>query len=223
MIWMDRRSEEQAAAVAERISPADFYAAVGANLDSSHAAFKALWVRDNEPDAFAAARWLLLPGSYVLLRAAGAAAVDYSNASSLALLDPRSRAWSDRVLDATGLEAGMLGELVAGTQPVGPVTSAFAEATGLAPDTIVVAGCGDEMAATLGAGVYAPGDVCDVVGTAEPVCAASAEPRGDETMLVECHPHADGCVLENPASPAAAFMVARPVRRPQRDAEAAAR
>ncbi len=106
MIWMDRRSEDQAAAVAERISPADFYAAVGANLDSSHAAFKALWVRDDEPEAFAAARWLLLPGSYVLLRAAGIAAVDSSNASSLALLDPRSRTWSERVLDATGLDAG---------------------------------------------------------------------------------------------------------------------
>jgi xylulokinase len=48
--------------------------------------------------------------------------------------------------------------------------------------------------------VFAPGDVCDVVGTAEPVCAASAEPRGDPTMLVECHPHADPDVwlLENP-------------------------
>src|SRR4026207_2392580 len=47
------------------------------------------------------------------------------------------------------------------------------------------------MAATLGAGGVSPGDVCDVVGTAEPVCAASDEPREDPTMLVECHPHAD--------------------------------
>jgi len=39
-----------------------------------------------------------------------------------------------------------------------------------------------------------------VVGTAEPVCAASAEPREDPTMLVECHPHADpdAWLLENP-------------------------
>jgi xylulokinase len=65
---------------------------------------------------------------------------------------------------------------------------------------VVVVGCGDEMAATLGAGVFAPGEVCDVVGTAEPVCAASAEPREDPTMLVECHPHADpeAWLLENP-------------------------
>ena len=39
--------------------------------------------------------------------------------------------------------------------------------------------------------MFEPGEVCDVVGTAEPVCAASAEPREDPTMLVECHPHAD--------------------------------
>jgi xylulokinase len=56
------------------------------------------------------------------------------------------------------------------------------------------------MAATLGAGVFEPGEVCDVVGTAEPVCAASDAPRFDPTMLVECHPHADpdAWLLENP-------------------------
>jgi len=83
---------------------------------------------------------------------------------------------------------------------VATVTRAFAEATGLNADTVVAVGCGDEMAATLGAGVYEPGEVCDVVGTAEPVCAASDRPREDETMLVECHPHADpnAWLLENP-------------------------
>lgn len=39
-----------------------------------------------------------------------------------------------------------------------------------------------------------------MVGTAEPVCAVSAGPREDPTMLVECHPHADpdSWLLENP-------------------------
>jgi xylulokinase len=200
MIWMDRRAEAQAAALAGRISRADFYRHVGANLDSSHAVFKALWVRDEQPEVYAAAASIMPPGSYVLRHAAGVLAVDYSNASSLALLDPRTRRWSAPVLDAVGIDPALLPELAAGTQPAGRVTAAFAEATGLSPDTVVVVGCGDEMAATLGAGVYAPGEVCDVVGTAEPVCAASAEPRDDPTMLVECHPHADPDVwlLENP-------------------------
>ncbi len=200
MIWMDRRAEAQSASLAERMSPAEFYGHVGANLDSSHAVFKALWVRDEEPELFARAAHLMPPGSYVLRETTGVLAVDYSNASSLALLDPRTRAWSEPVLDAVRISPDVLPELAAGTQPVGPVTAAFAEATGLPPDTVVAVGCGDEMAATLGAGVFAPGEVCDVVGTAEPVCAASSEPREDPTMLVECHPHADpdAWLLENP-------------------------
>ena len=200
MIWMDRRAEAQAARLAERISPEGFYRRVGANLDSSHAVFKALWVRDEEPELWARARFLMPPGTYVLREVSGVLAVDHSNASSLALLDPRTRAWSPEVLEATGIPAEMLPEVLPATQPVGTVTEAFAEATGLSPQTVVAVGCGDEMAATLGAGVFAPGEVCDVVGTAEPVCAASAEPREDPTMLVECHPHADpdAWLLENP-------------------------
>ncbi|GIU97585.1 MAG: xylulokinase [Actinomycetota bacterium] len=200
MIWMDRRAEAQAAAVAERIDPRAFYRAVGANLDSSHAVFKALWVRDEEPGVWERATAIMPPGSYVLRHVAGVLAVDYSNASSLALLDPRTRTWSEEVLEATGIDPAMLPELGPGTGAVGTVTTAFAEVSGLDPATIVAVGCGDEMAATLGAGVYEPGEVCDVVGTAEPVCAASAEPREDPTMLVECHPHADpdAWLLENP-------------------------
>jgi len=200
IIWMDRRAEAQAASLSERMAPAEFYHHVGANLDSSHAVFKALWVRDDEPAIFAEAAHLMPPGSFVLREISGVTAVDYSNASSLALLDPRTRKWSDAVLDATGISRDLLPELLPGTEPVGAVSRAFSDVTGLSPDTLVVVGCGDEMAATLGAGVYAPGEVCDVVGTAEPVCAASAEPPEDATMLVECHPHADpdAWLLENP-------------------------
>ena len=61
-------------------------------------------------------------------------------------------------------------------------------------------GAGDEMAATLGAGVLEPGVVCDVLGTAEPVCAVVGEPAHDESGVVELHPHADPetWLLENP-------------------------
>jgi xylulokinase len=200
LIWMDRRAEAQATAVAKRMGREEFYRLVGANLDSSHAAFKARWIRDEEPEAFARAAHLMPPGSYVLRKVTGVLAVDYSNASSLALLDPRTRRWSPAVLDALELREDSLPELAAATHAAGPVAPWFATATGLSAETVVAVGCGDEMAATLGAGVYAPGEVCDVVGTAEPVCAVSSEPREDPTMLVECHPHADpdAWLLENP-------------------------
>ncbi|HEX6580292.1 MAG TPA: FGGY family carbohydrate kinase, partial [Actinomycetota bacterium] len=121
LIWMDRRAETQAAALAERISPADFYRAVGANLDSSHAVFKALWVRDEEPDVWREVASLQSPGTYVLRHATGLTAIDPSNASSLALLDPRTKAWSDGALAATGIDAALLPELGDATAPIGTV------------------------------------------------------------------------------------------------------
>src|SRR5215510_9333240 len=75
IIWMDRRAEAQAEALAKRMPRADFYGHVGANLDSSHAAFKAMWVRDEEPEVFAAAARLMPPGSYAVQAAAGVSMV----------------------------------------------------------------------------------------------------------------------------------------------------
>ena len=200
LIWMDRRAEAQAAGLRESVSAERFYELSGVNLDSSHGAFKALWLRDEEPDVFARTRTLATPGTYAALACCGERAVDFSNASSTGLLDPRTRAWSPELLGAVGLDPALLPRVEPATAVLGPVTGAFAQVTGLAPGTAVVLGCGDEMAATLGAGVTEEGEVCDVVGTAEPVCAVSAGPLADPTMLVECHPHADpeAWLLENP-------------------------
>nr|MBA2599329.1 hypothetical protein [Actinomycetota bacterium] len=200
IIWMDRRAEPEAAGMRKVVSARDFYELSGANLDSSHAVFKALWIRANEPENWRRIRHLMPPGSYVLRHVSGSLLTDYSNASSLALLDPRTREWSGRLLEAAEIDPQSLPGLAAAIDSAGGVTDRFAEATGLHSDTIVAVGCGDEMAATLGAGVFEPGEVCDVVGTAEPVCAASARPMFDPTMLVECHPHADpdAWLLENP-------------------------
>src|SRR3712207_7226303 len=68
-----------------------------------------------------------------------------------------------------------------------PYTTLFR--SGLAEGTLVVLGAGDEMAATLGAGVVRPGVVCDVLGTAEPVCAVVGEPAHDPTGLVRSEEH----------------------------------
>jgi xylulokinase len=200
LIWMDRRAQTQARALGEQLSPERFYELSGANLDSSHGVFKILWVRDEEPELFAGARHFVTPGTYAVLSASGELAVDPSNGSSVALLDPRTRRWSEKLLDAAGLDPSLMVPVRPSTEPVGTVTQEFAAATGLPRSTLVVVGCGDEMAATLGAGVRAEGEVCDVAGTAEPVCASSAAPHADPTMLVECHPHGDpdAWLMENP-------------------------
>ena len=194
IIWMDRRADALCDEV--QMSAEEWYRRSGCNLDGSHVAAKIAWQMRNGVDA---ARYLL-PGAFLLRAAAGADVVDAANASSTMALDPRTLAWDDELLDAFGIDPARLPRVVACDEVVGEITASFAGLTGLREGTVVVAGCGDEMGATLGAGVVEPGVVCDVLGTAEPVCAVTSEPLLDPTRVTECHPHAapGRWLLENP-------------------------
>jgi xylulokinase len=200
LIWMDRRAAEECTAVAERLGASRLRELTGCNLDPGHVAAKIAWLRRHRPDEHAAARWFLLPGSFVAWRAAGELAVDPSNASSSMLFDIGAGTWSEEVCAAFGVELERLAPIQPAHAALGPVAPWLRDAAGLDASTLVVLGCGDEMGATLGAGVIEPGTVCDVLGTAEPVCAAVSEPALDPGCVTEVHPHAspDGWLLENP-------------------------
>jgi xylulokinase len=200
IIWLDRRATAQCDALAEHISAADLFHLTGANLDSSHVAPKMLWVRDHEPAIFERSRYLLLPGSYMAYRLTGETAVDYSNASSTLLLDVKQKAWSQRMLRLTGLDEQRLGHVSGATSVLGPLTKTAAERLGLTTKTVVAVGSGDEHAACVGAGVTGSSIVCDINGTAEPVCAVAHLPVFDEEGLLETHCHADpeAWLIENP-------------------------
>jgi xylulokinase len=200
IIWMDRRAVAQCDAVAAAADPARLFQLSGLNLDPSHVAPKIRWITEHEPAIAAQTAHYLLPGSYVALALTGELGVDGSNASSTLLMDVRERRWSPELCALFGVDPARLAPILPATAPLGALRPAAAEALGLSPRTLVVVGCGDEHAACLGAGAAHPGVVCDIAGTAEPVCIASAEPRFDPSGLVETHCHADpdSWLIENP-------------------------
>jgi xylulokinase len=200
LIWMDKRAVRQCDELAKLIELGWLRKTSGCYLDAGHVAAKIVWLRRNEPELFAATRSFALPGSYVASRVSGVLAVDPSNASSSMLLDVRSRAWSSELCAAFEIDRARLPEVQDASTVLGHPLDWFCKATGLDSATNVVLGCGDEMAATLGAGVIDAGTVCDVLGTAEPVCAVTERPVNDESGVVEAHPHADPdkWLLENP-------------------------
>lgn len=200
LIWMDRRAGAECEAAAERIAPTRLRELTGCNLDPGHVAAKIAWLREHRRDEHDGARWFLLPGSFVAWHASGEPAVDPSNASSTMLLDVESGAWSEEACGAFEIDAESLAPIHEAHAVLGPVAPWLRDAAGLDPSTRVVLGCGDDMAATLGAGVVEPGVVCDVMGTAEPVCAVVPGPVLDPEGITELHPHAvpGGWLLENP-------------------------
>ena len=200
LIWCDRRAGAECEAALERADPERLRELTGCNVDPGHIAPKIAWLAGHEADAHAAAAVFACPGSWVAWRASGELAIDPSNGSSTGVLDPRAHAWSEEACEAFELDPERLPPVRRSDAVLGPLRPWLCEATGLDPATLVVLGAGDEMAATLGAGVVEPGVVCDVLGTAEPVCAVVGAPAHDPTGVVELHPHADPetWLLENP-------------------------
>jgi xylulokinase len=198
--WLDRRAVAQCAAAAQKISPQRVFEISGLNLDASHVAPKIRWFADNRARLFGRTAHFLLPGSYMAFALTGELGVDFSNASSTMLMDVRARTWSSELCEAFEIPGRLLPPIYPATQVLGALRREAAERLGLHPSTQVILGSGDEHAACLGAGVRQPGLVCDIAGTAEPVCASSSSPLFDDSRLVETHCHADPALwlLENP-------------------------
>ena len=200
IIWMDRRAAAQCELARQSPGSEQVFHLTGLNLDASHVAPKIRWLAEQQPDIYQRARYFLLPGSYLAYYLTGELAVDYSNASSTLLLDVRTKTWSDSMGQVFQIDLHKMAPLGAATTALEKLRPEIAEGLGLSVNTIITIGCGDEHAACLGAGITGPGLVADIVGTAEPVCAASRELIFDSSHLVETHCHADPelWLLENP-------------------------
>ncbi len=200
IIWMDRRAVDQCEAVARVRAAGDIFQITGLNLDPSHVAAKIRWLADREPDVYRKTAHFLLPGSYGAYYLTGELGVDASNASSTMLMDVRTKSWSAELCATFEIEMERLTPIASSLTDMGSLRPEVASEMGLDASTRVILGSGDEHAACLGAGVTQPGLVCDIAGTAEPVCAASTAPIFDPTGLVETHCHADPelWLIENP-------------------------
>ncbi|HLO36524.1 MAG TPA: FGGY family carbohydrate kinase [Candidatus Deferrimicrobium sp.] len=196
-IWMDRRAIAETRELADRVGVDTIRAITGLNVDASHGAPKATWLRRSVEEPIAA---YLVPAAYLVARLTGERVLDQANASCLLLYDITARDWSPVLLEATHLDASSLGDVRVATDVAGTLRPAAAAALGLEPGCRVAVGTGDEHAACVAAGVLRPGIVCDIAGTAEPVAAASAALVIDPDGIVETHAHvpADRWLVENP-------------------------
>jgi len=131
---------------------------------------KILWWMHERPDDYRRIAKFVMPAGYVAGRLAGLRAedafIDHTFLHFSGLSDAQAGAWSPELLAATGVSADKLPRIVAPWHVAGEVTEAAARDFGLAPGTLVAAGCGDTAAGALGAGIVRPGMIFDLAGTA---------------------------------------------------------
>ena len=131
---------------------------------------KILWWKSERPDDYSRAAKFVMPGGYVAGKMAGLNAdqafIDYTYIHFSALSNALEGSWSKVICDAVGVDMNKLPTIVEPWHVVGEVTESAGKDFGLAPGTIIAAGCGDTAAGALGAGIVKTGMIFDTAGTA---------------------------------------------------------
>ena len=189
LLWSDQRTATQCEAITEKVGAERLVEITGNPAITGFQAPKILWLRENEPAAYARVRRVLLPKDYIRLRLTGERATDASDASGTLLLNLRRRAWSDEILEALEIPRSWLPDVREGPDTTGVVTAGAAELTGLPPGLLVAAGGGDNAASAVGNGIVREGLVSSSIGTSGVVFAhsetARIDPRG--RLHAFCH------------------------------------
>jgi xylulokinase len=189
LIWCDVRTEKQAGELTSQIGTERLRELTCNRALPNFTLTKCLWVRENEPENWSRVRSLMLPKDYVRFRLTGERATDVADASGTLLLDVAHRQWSKEMLNLVHMDNSILPALYESPEVCGRVSLAGAAATGLAADTPVVAGAGDQAAGAIGIGVVSPGAVSATIGTSGVVLAATNLPAIDPEGRVHtfCH------------------------------------
>ena len=179
IIWADQRAIEQERWLGERISPADVYRITGHRLSASYSLCKILWLRDHQPDVYAATHKFVHAKDAIVARLTGAFATEPTDASGMNLFDLDAWDWSGRIIDAAGIDPGKLPELRRSIDVVGGVLPDVAGEVGVPAGTPVVIGGGDGMCAAAGAGVVREGAAYNYIGSSSWIALATDKPIYD--------------------------------------------
>ena len=190
LIWCDQRTEAQSDEL-HKLFGRDRLIQLTCNPALTNFTLtKMLWVREHEPQNWARVRKVMLPKDYVRLRLGADAAIDVADASGTLLLDVAKRKWAGEVLSKTGMDSKILPKLYESPDVCGKVSQIGAKESGLAPDTPLVAGAGDQAAGAVGIGIHRPGTVSATIGTSGVVFAATDRPALDPLGRLHTFCHA---------------------------------
>lgn len=163
----DRRGSEELEHVLNLIPPLRLAEITGLNPSSIYSLNKILHLRRHKPDLFQKARRFFCVADYFVYLLTGETVIDYSLASRTMALDIDAGAWSEEILNAVGIDPGVLSTPVPTGTVAGPITAATAAELGLAPGIPVAIGAHDHLFNSLGVGAVGAGDVSNAIGTTE--------------------------------------------------------
>jgi xylulokinase len=190
LLWNDQRTAAQCEAITHRVGAGRLAQITGNPALTGFQAPKILWLRDEEPNAYARLASVLLPKDYIRLRLTGERATDASDASGTLLLDLKARNWSREILEALEIPSAWLPRVFEGPDPTGRVRQEISIELRLPPNVPVAAGGGDNAAAAVGNGIVSQGLASCSIGTSGVLFAHSDKLTPDPSGRIHAFCHA---------------------------------
>lgn len=137
------------------------------------------WLAEHEP---AAARCLARVGSLkdaLIARLTGALSTDATHASYTGLFDVAAGQWSEKLIEAWGVDPAVLPEVRPATASAGGLADGAAQILGLPEGIAVAVGGPDGTVGALGAGAAQPAVAVDTAGTTDVIVRLVDDPLAD--------------------------------------------
>ncbi|MEM7735311.1 MAG: FGGY family carbohydrate kinase [Deinococcota bacterium] len=166
ILWLDGRCANEVGWLSEQLGAATLHTITGRPPDMTTAVYSLAWMLRHEPENYhQTARFVEVHG-YLVQKLTGDAKTSWASADPLGVFDIHSHSYAEPILDFLQLTEHQFMPAYATTTPLGQVTKAAADATGLAEGTLVAAGGGDGQAAGLGLSATFPERAYLNLGTA---------------------------------------------------------
>jgi xylulokinase len=187
---VDRRGTPYLDRIRSVLGPERLYELTGHWPNAKLGLPKLLWYLDQRPELWRRVRRILQFHDWLAFRLSGVVVSEHSSAAMSQMLDVEQRRWATELLDALGIDAGLLPELRDAGTTLGGLRGEVATEIGLLKGTPVHAGGGDTHVSSLGAGAVVPGTVSIVGGSTTPLMLVTDAPKsGDPQAGPLASPH----------------------------------
>lgn len=166
--WLDTRCSKYVDHIKE-LAEEKVISKTGCPVTFAHGP-KILWWKHERPEAYSKIAKFLVPSAYVAGRLAGISAsdafIDYTQIHFSGFADTDKMRWADDLIEIFGISADKMPRILKPWDVIGRLSARAAEHCSLKSGIQIVAGCGDQAASSLGAGITRKGLIFDVAGTA---------------------------------------------------------
>ena len=159
-------------------------------------ASKLKWVKDNEPETYAKASHMMLPGDFIAAKLSGVAQISTSGLSEAALWDFSQGALAKDVLAVMGISEELIPEIVPNFGDQATVSGKMAGELGFAEGVKITYRAGDQPNNAFSLNVLKKGDIATTAGTSAVMYAVSNENTNDARNRINTFLHVNNTEIE---------------------------